>query len=67
MISWKWEFKLGEVIYQSKKKLGLIQEIEFTKHFQWINESGDGFSDRLSGGSDETVKVTNKKYICWVI
>ena len=24
-------------------------------------------SDRLSGGSDETVKITNKKYLCRVI
>ena len=55
------------MIYQSKKKLGMIQEVEFTKHYQKINESGDAISDWLSGGSDETVKVTNKKYVCWVI
>lgn len=45
----------------------MMQEIEFTKHFQRINESNDLSSDRLSGGSDETVKITNKKYLCRVI
>lgn len=29
----KKEFKVGEILHQSKKKLGIIHEVEFTKHY----------------------------------
>jgi len=56
----KKEFKLGEIIHQSKKKLGIMHEVEFTKHYQKfepaLNKVSTFVNSNSSGGSDETVK-----------